>query len=104
MKVGEPVILPLLTEGDLNAREQTHVHYVLNELSEIGEPLNLPLLTKGDLITREDGKLMYRMYSLNSKRLVSRSHPTIEEGFKQKRRQSSSLLLGGQNVFNSLPH
>ena len=27
----------------------------------------------------------------------------IAEGFRQKRRQRSSLLFGGQNVFNSLP-
>ena len=29
---------------------------------------------------------------------------TIEEGFIQKRRQRSSLLFGGQNWFNALPH
>ena len=29
---------------------------------------------------------------------------TIEEGFIQERRQWSSLLFGGQNYFNSLPH
>ena len=27
---------------------------------------------------------------------------SVEEGFRQKRRQRSSLLLGGQNLFNSL--
>ena len=27
----------------------------------------------------------------------------IEEGFIQKRRQRSSLLLGGQNLFESIP-
>ena len=73
MKVGEPVILPLLTEGDLNAREQTHVHYVLNELSEKGEPVILPLLTKGDLNAREDNKHIYAMYSMSSVRKVSQS-------------------------------
>ena len=29
---------------------------------------------------------------------------TIEEGFIQKIRQRSSLLFGGQNLFNALPH
>ena len=32
-----------------------------------------------------------------------RSVSAIEEGFIQKRRQRSSLLFGGQNLFNSLP-
>ena len=31
------------------------------------------------------------------------SIPTIEEGFIQKKRQMLSLLLGGQNLFNTLP-
>ena len=41
-------------------------------------------------------------------RMVHRRHehgitPTIQQGFTQKRRQRSSLLLGGQNCSNSLP-
>ena len=34
---------------------------------------------------------------------IDSTNHTVEEGFIQKKRQMLSLLLGGQNLFNTLP-
>ena len=48
-----------------------------------------------------EGELQYMISRNDNQRYFM--EVTIEEGFIQKRKQRSSLLLGGQNCFNSLP-
>ena len=45
---------------------------------------------------------MFNMHCIHL--VMVRLHVPIEEGWKQKARQRSSRLFGGQNLFNSLPH
>ena len=47
--------------------------------------------------------LIYHIYEVGHTFITKQGITPIDERFIQKRRQKSSLLCGGQNVFNSLP-
>ena len=47
--------------------------------------------------------LSFRKFTSHVVEAACKNVTVLEEGFIQKRRQISSLLLGGENSFNSLP-
>ena len=59
----------------------------------------MKLFSRRDLLG--DKQLEYGADALGS--CLGVSYNSIEEGFIQKRRPRSSLLFGGQNLFNSFP-
>ena len=93
---------------------QEGVHHLPLQYLEAGAPpppLALPLFRPEDipapralpLIMQEEGAYQERILCTTVFSYFKETVSSIEGGFIQKKRQMSSLLFEGQNLFNSMP-
>ena len=94
----------LKNNSEVHLKDDIYQNQSLTRPCYLSRPdTRLPMMYIDDCLRWVYFQLLIQFVAFKNNYLLRSPRITIEEGFIQMTRQMSSLLFGGQNLFNSLP-